>query len=287
MLLSLVFPACTRGSPEGSGGAGSLAEQGASAFFPAGAGAPISCAVGSLSVSPVQGSRPFPELEALLRRAGGSGEGDVHVDVAYLLAPVGAGTPSEGFSLGLELHLGVNGRGVHLADSAVFDLASREGAPVLDHPSGSRVLERVDSLLFRCTLEYGTDQAIAARSPDPASPQMLLAWARVCGDRRIGGCVPKLLRLLEDEAGRRPELAAAVIYGLGVSGDRELVLGPVLRRCGPAQTDLLRACLMAAGELGGPAAMLFIQTRGLGDPDPSIKELSRQLIEIDSRRPGK
>jgi len=133
------------------------------------------------------------------------------------------------------------------------------------------------TLAFRCRLDTVRADSLPALLGDLAAVDDLVAWARVCGDRRVAACEDGLMGLLLDERGR---VAAAAALALG-QARVEKAIPDIVGRTARAEPLVVRAAVLALGELGTEEARRYLRLWSDGHPDPEIRVLAGEMMDLD------
>ncbi len=133
------------------------------------------------------------------------------------------------------------------------------------------------TLAFRCRLGTVPSDSLADLRSGLDGIDDLVAWARACGDRRVETCGDGLLGLLKDE---RFRVAAAAALALGQAGV-EAAIPAIVERTARADPLVVRAAVLALGELGTKEARRYLRLWSEGHPDRSVQELAEEMMDLD------
>ena len=143
--------------------------------------------------------------------------------------------------------------------------------------AAKETVERLSAtLVFRCRLGTVPSEALPRLDEGLSVPEDLVAWARACGDRKVEACGPGLSQLLVDE---RARVAAAAALALGQAGIVSAVPAMVERTI-RAEPLVVRAVVLALGELGTEEARRYLRLWSDGHPDPEVKELAAEMMDL-------
>ncbi len=192
--------------------------------------------------------------------------------VVYLLTPVEQGT-----SLGVKALWEVMDG--HLRQPISADVAQDMGPDAdLDLAAQGAFAGLVGDLVFRCRLGTAPPDVLPGLASNIEDPEDLVAWARACGDRDISACGDGLKGFIEDE---RSRVAAAAIVALGQIGAADVVPA-IVKRTARAAPLVIRAAVIALGELGTDEARRYLTLWSSGHPDPDVRDMAREMLELPS-----
>ena len=241
------------------------------------------CVLSSIEVSAEGGGEQIPEerVRAWIEdgfqglkvpRVGRGAAGGLRV--VYLLTPLEGGT---GWSLGIKALWEVMDG--HLRQPISADVVQDLGSDAdLDVAAQEAFTGLVGALVFRCRLGTAPPDALPGLASNLKDPEDLVAWARACGDRDITACGEGLEGLLGDE---RSRVAAAAIVALG-QVDAVDVVPAIVKRTARADPLVVRAAVLALGELGTDEARRYLTLWSSGHPDPDVRDMAREMLELPS-----
>ena len=241
------------------------------------------CVLSSLEVSAEGGGEQIPEerVRAWIEdgfhglkvpRTGSGAAGGLRV--VYLLTPLDEGA---GTSLGVKALWEVMDG--HLRQPISADVAQDLGPDAdLDVAAQEAFTGLVGALVFRCRLGTAPPHALPGLASNLKDPEDLVAWARACGDRDITACSEGLVGLLGDE---RSRVAAAAIVALGQVGAVDVVPA-IVKRTARADPLVVRAAVLALGELGTDEARRYLTLWSSGHPAPDVRDMAREMLELPS-----
>jgi hypothetical protein len=203
-------------------------------------------------------------------RSGGEAGG---LRVVYLLTPLSG---DGGWSLGVKsLWEVMDGP---LRQPVSVDIVRDLGVGADLDAAGAAIFEGLaGTLAFRCRLGTVPSDALAGLRDGLVEPDDLVAWARACGDRDVRECGEGLLVLLADP---REQVAAAAALALGMAGV-ETAIPAMVERTARADPLVVRAVVLALGELGTEEARRYLRLWSDGHPDPEVKALAGEMMELN------
>jgi len=193
--------------------------------------------------------------------------------VVYLLTPLDG---DAGWSLGIKsLWEVMDGP---LRQPVSVDLARDLAADVDLEVAAREAFEGLaGTLTFRCRLSTVPAEALPGLRADLVEVDDLVAWSRACGDRDMATCGEGLVGLLADP---RERVAAAAALALGMAGV-ESAIPAMVERTTRADPLVVRAVVLALGELGTEEARRYLRLWSEGHPDPEVKGLAAEMMELD------